>query len=586
VKQFSSHPDRAASYVPDASDEDEGEYEPVALPIRSEQTERAKKNAALADIKEQREAQYEAPQDCCAVCGDDWEIGPSDDEADEEDETYDTEEWDKMVGCEGCDHFYHQSCYGIRRVPKGDYYCWPCKRKRKPKEVVCVICNSTAWRGFCEVEYVKDQTRPDVWKDSRKHKHFAHINCVLWHPEPYFKDAEWRNPARDIELIPRGAYSLRCSDCSRTGGACLQCMNGDCTMAFHVLCMLAKPNEFYNNTHEEDEDVWDEKSQSLIRPVKEYYCRGCSKRKFLEVKRAELAASGASKQELEAMDDRILAATPQVVPTKELLPPSKLVGVVPPKQGRGKRRVIEVDPTDQEERQKAGEEAREKVKVKRERDAESEDGSSVAAGSKRASSTRRSSIDDDVETIESSDGEDEHKPKRRKLRKNAELNLVQSPAAPAASAVDVVSGVTPQIEARSRVRSTLLALPLERELCNAVEAALWSFVGRRASSEYRQRAQDLLFNLQANDDLRAALSSGRLPPEQLVAMDNAAMAGSEAKRRRANASEQRTKEHIAAPHAVLVNKTGQLVALDPSTGQRRPASELDMYTSSIVGDDQ
>jgi hypothetical protein len=382
--------------------------------------------------------------------------------------------------------------------------------------------------------------------------------------------------------------------------------------------MLGKSNDFFFDSHEHDDDIVDEKTGEPVRPQKEFYCRNCSKRKRLEKERAEAVAEGASEEEIAAIDERIAEQTPVVVPTTTLLPAYKFVGVVAPTQPGQRRRkvVLEVDPTDQEQRMKQGEEAREKIKVKREQD----DATSVASGSvvegrngaaSLAGSKRRAadSLDADVESIDSSDDDAsaDSKPKRRRLRKIKESSKLQlsngngssrasaaasssvaaasSPVVAAAASgadpvpmeldsdVHVSSASTPQMRVRSGVRSQLTELlgqpgVMQDPLSIRVEAALWTTCGPRALDLYKERARSLLYNLKKNAELRMSLQSGSLPPDEFVRMDDAAMATPAAKDRRAAASEQALREHISAPQVVLMNKEGQPVAIDPTTGQR------------------
>ncbi|KAH7671895.1 Histone-lysine N-methyltransferase protein [Dioscorea alata] len=48
------------------------------------------------------------------------------------------EEIDRLLECSQCLIRVHQACYGVSKVPKGHWYCRPCKVKSK--NIVCVLC--------------------------------------------------------------------------------------------------------------------------------------------------------------------------------------------------------------------------------------------------------------------------------------------------------------------------------------------------------------------------------------------------------------------------------------------------------------
>ncbi len=93
----------------------------------------------------------------------------------------DHEKDNEIVICSLCNVAVHQNCYGselIDRVPKGDWFCERCDSLKKNTElrctdIKCFLC--TDLKGAIKCIDKKE----NVW---------AHLICVNWTPEMYFKD--------------------------------------------------------------------------------------------------------------------------------------------------------------------------------------------------------------------------------------------------------------------------------------------------------------------------------------------------------------------------------------------------------------
>ena len=123
--------------------------------------------------------------------------------------------------CDGCTLPVHQFCYGVRTVPKGPWFCAPCKRRLHPAALVCELCGAAG--GALK------PTEEGAW---------AHVTCALWLPETSFGDPERVEPVVGVRGVAKARYSLQCLVCKRRGGAALQCASKRCVVAFHALCML------------------------------------------------------------------------------------------------------------------------------------------------------------------------------------------------------------------------------------------------------------------------------------------------------------------------------------------------------------
>lgn len=82
----------------------------------------------------------------CAVCM----IGDSDD-------------LNQILFCDRCNVAVHQTCYGVRLIPEGEWYCQPCERDISPKDAVCILCGCSGGPLKLTVD--------DNW---------VHSQCVLW----------------------------------------------------------------------------------------------------------------------------------------------------------------------------------------------------------------------------------------------------------------------------------------------------------------------------------------------------------------------------------------------------------------------
>ncbi|KAI8872749.1 hypothetical protein GQ42DRAFT_118958, partial [Ramicandelaber brevisporus] len=142
----------------------------------------------------------------CSICGED-----------------ECENSNAIVYCDGCNIAVHQECYGVPYIPEGQWLCRKCSHA--PDNLVkCLFCPHT--------DGAFKQTNSGLW---------AHVLCSLWIPETGFANQIYMEPIDGIELIPKSRWKLLCSLCGKRGGACIQCSNRMCYVAFHPMC-AAKSN--------------------------------------------------------------------------------------------------------------------------------------------------------------------------------------------------------------------------------------------------------------------------------------------------------------------------------------------------------
>ena len=130
-----------------------------------------------------------------------------------------------ILYCEGCDVAVHQLCYGVKRVPTGDWFCRACERDGKSTR------KSAASKRCCLCSVEGGALKPAAGN------RWAHLFCSNWLPETYIKDVKAMEPVGGIDDIDPDRFGLKCEVCGkRDEGACIQCDFGHCSVAYHPMC--------------------------------------------------------------------------------------------------------------------------------------------------------------------------------------------------------------------------------------------------------------------------------------------------------------------------------------------------------------
>lgn len=129
----------------------------------------------------------------------------------------DSEEGNDMVFCDKCNICVHQACYGIVKVPVGNWLCRTCVLGIDPQ---CLLCPK----------------KGGAMKATRAGTKWGHVSCALWIPEVSIACPERMEPITKVSHIPPSRWSLICSLCKIKTGACIQCSVKNCTIPFHVTC--------------------------------------------------------------------------------------------------------------------------------------------------------------------------------------------------------------------------------------------------------------------------------------------------------------------------------------------------------------
>ncbi|KAL0994561.1 hypothetical protein UPYG_G00124000 [Umbra pygmaea] len=158
------------------------------------------------------------------------------------------EDGNEMVFCDKCNICVHQACYGILKVPQGNWLCRTCALGVQPK---CLLCPK----------------RGGALKPTRSGTKWVHVSCALWVPEvsigcpekmePITKVSigcpEKMEPITKVSHIPASRWALSCSLCREHTGTCIQCSMPSCIVAFHVTCAFDHGLEMRTILAENDE---------------------------------------------------------------------------------------------------------------------------------------------------------------------------------------------------------------------------------------------------------------------------------------------------------------------------------------------
>ncbi|KAK7144069.1 hypothetical protein R3I93_015045 [Phoxinus phoxinus] len=144
------------------------------------------------------------------------------------------EDSNEMVFCDKCNVCVHQACYGILKVPQGNWLCRTCALGVQAK---CLLC----------------PRRGGALKPTRSGTKWVHVSCALWIPEVSIGCPEKMEPITKVSHIPASRWALYCSLCREHTGTCIQCSMPSCAVAFHVTCAFDNGLEMRTTLAENDE---------------------------------------------------------------------------------------------------------------------------------------------------------------------------------------------------------------------------------------------------------------------------------------------------------------------------------------------
>ena len=119
------------------------------------------------------------------------------------------EDDDQIVICDHCNVAVHQSCYGgdlLNQLPQDSWFCDRCKvlkqnPERRCTDIKCFLCP--------DIDGALKEVSKDIW---------AHVICVNWNPDIYFKD---ETKASIEGKLNKQRFDLNCNMCRKHEGACI-----------------------------------------------------------------------------------------------------------------------------------------------------------------------------------------------------------------------------------------------------------------------------------------------------------------------------------------------------------------------------
>ena len=175
-------------------------------------------------FKRQQEQDMEA---VCEICGD-GEVTPD----------------NQMVFCESCDVAVHQICYGIEKVPEGDYYCYACARFLNDSSYDPNDEQRTAqkFRTSCELCPLKRgafiETAAKSQAGASPFGKWIHVVCAKWQGLRFERSPDLIEDVADLKMRFR-QHGVVCSLCRGERGAMNKCRHEGCTAWIHVTCARA-----------------------------------------------------------------------------------------------------------------------------------------------------------------------------------------------------------------------------------------------------------------------------------------------------------------------------------------------------------
>jgi len=174
----------------------------------------------------------------------------------------------QILFCEACNVAVHQMCYGVEKIPDGDYYCIACRHyghdkmiqstcdtsrlraraKLPPLPVVCELCPLKKG-AFTRVDTSKSAPKSndtkmdthDVCKVVPKSNDakWIHMTCAKWHGLDFVSkgDASLVEDVTQLKTYYR-RLNRPCSICKGIRGAYVKCRHDGCDEICHITCAI------------------------------------------------------------------------------------------------------------------------------------------------------------------------------------------------------------------------------------------------------------------------------------------------------------------------------------------------------------
>merc|ERR1712238_419631 len=160
----------------------------------------------------------------------------------------------QTIFCEACNVAVHQICYGVEKIPEGDYYCIACRHFKRgqiikskpdsclkdaaavprpdlpPLPIVCEIC-PVKHGAFTQLD-----TPKSVFDDSFDTK-WVHMTCAKWQGLNFVNTRD-ASLVEDVTLLKQffRRDNISCCICKGMRGAYLKCRFEGCENYCHITC--------------------------------------------------------------------------------------------------------------------------------------------------------------------------------------------------------------------------------------------------------------------------------------------------------------------------------------------------------------
>ena len=159
----------------------------------------------ITNIKEYIKNQYKNDSECC-IC-------------------FDINQDEDIIFCDKCNTSYHASCYGIKEIPIGNYYCDKCEYELNNKDIIfnnndikCLLCNSS----HGALKYIVNLNC------------FVHITCILISKYFYFNNFVCLNYLNRFKEFNNMNFDI-CYFCNCNKGELFKC--NCCDKFYHFFCI-------------------------------------------------------------------------------------------------------------------------------------------------------------------------------------------------------------------------------------------------------------------------------------------------------------------------------------------------------------
>lgn len=166
-----------------------------------------------------------------------------------------TEDTNPIVFCDSCNVAVHQECYGISKIPEGDYFCDLCTFKNKNNKAIfnkeCIICK---------------MSKGAMKKLDKIGENWVHVTCVFISQFLSFKNYSTLDQILDANNFSKNSKE-KCEICKKEGGELFTffCENKKISKAYyHFMCAYLDGYELKIKSEIKKDDKFYKKLTPLV----------------------------------------------------------------------------------------------------------------------------------------------------------------------------------------------------------------------------------------------------------------------------------------------------------------------------------